>query len=854
MCQPGSRYVFTIPAVYFLTAGAWILFSDMAVNSLFPDPGDMAAMQTYKGWFFVVATSILLHVLLRRVEAGQREHVKSLDTAKTELTTAVDRLDAIVRASPQAMYVLDRDGRVSLWNPAAERLFGWSAAEVKDRPLPTVTPDNRAEFESILAASFAGEVLAGREVVRRRRDGSRLEISLHTAQLENPGEGVTTVLFMAADVTAARELARERDRLFNHSTDLLSVADFSGSLQQVNPAWTKTLGYTADELVGRAMVELVHPDDLSAYLAMGERLVEGMSVRNFEARYRKKDGTYTWLSFGSHALPEEQRIFSVARDINDLKLTEQELQNRRRFMETVFASLPIGVSVRFMDTGRATFVNPRYSEILGWPPEALTSLEGYFERLFPDHAQRLRIREQMQADVQSGDPRRMFWEDLPVTTSTGERRHVTVASFPVPGHNVLVTTVMDTTFRKIAELSMAEARKQAEQANQAKTQFLANMSHELRTPLNAIFGMAQLALADPLPAEQAECWDITYQSAKKLLSIVDNLLELADLESGAVQMAVKEFEIRSLVESLCQTHAVQARLKGLTFTWRVDDEVGDILVGDPFRLRQILVNLLGNAIRFTTRGSVELTVARYEDPPDGPQRVFVDQGFTGERLIFRVSDTGIGIAQDKQAAIFDSFSLAEDYLTKKYGGTGMGLSIAKQLAELLGGTIWVESSPGRGSVFSFTAAFWLPACRIAAPAIEAPLQDASTPLRVLVVEDDDSNRLSAATMLRHMGHAVTEAENGQEALRTLAADPFDLVLMDIQMPVMDGLTATRHIRRGEIPGQVRHIPIVALTAYAMESDRERFLSSGMDDFLAKPFEMQTLADTVSRVMAKRRLN
>ncbi|MDQ7830326.1 MAG: PAS domain S-box protein [Desulfovibrionaceae bacterium] len=854
MLKPGSRYVLVIPAVYFLAAGAWILFSDMAVDALFHDPQAISSMQTFKGWFFVVATSLLLYALLRRVAAGQRASLEHLDAARRECAATGDKLASIVNAAPLALYILDREGRVSLWNPAAERLFGWRADEVMGRRPPTVPEEKQAEFTVVLDRAFAGSPLAGLDVRRQRRDGSGVDLSLHTAPLtSNTGE-VTGVLFMAADVTSANRLARERDRLFNHSMDLLGVTDYAGVLVQVNPAWTRTLGYGEKELTGRQVVELVHPDDLTAFLAVGERLVEGSPVRNFEARYRKKDGAYAWLSFASIPLPDEQRIFSVGRDISERKQAEEELLKRRRFMETVLASLPIGVSVRFMDTGLATFQNPRYSEILGWPPEALSTLDGYFGSLFPDPAERTRIRDHMLADVQSGDPGRMFWKDLPITTATGERRHVTIASFPVPGHNVLVATVQDTTFRRLAEVSMAEARKQAEQANQAKTQFLANMSHELRTPLNAIFGMAQLAQTISLPPDQTECWDITMQSAKKLLSIVDNLIELANMESGAVQLAVKEFDLRELVDSLCRSHEVQARLKGLRFTWRVDDAVGAILVGDPFRLRQILVNLLANAIRFTTHGSIELSVSRHAPSPDGPQRVFVDKDFAGECLLFRMADTGIGIPGDKLDSIFDSFSLAEDYLTKKYGGTGLGLSIAKQLSELLGGSLWVESAPGKGSVFSFTAAFWLPACLIPQAAGAGAAVDPSSPLRVLLAEDDESNRLSAATMLRHMGHAVTEAVNGQEALRALAADPFDLVLMDIQMPVMDGLTATRHIRHGEIPGTVKNIPIVALTAYAMESDRDRFLAAGMDDFLAKPFEMQTLDDTVRRVAAKRRLN
>ncbi len=837
-----------------MAAGAWILFSDMAVTALSPDPETAASMQTFKGWFFVAATTLLLYLLLRRMAAGQQTYVAGLDAARRELIAAGDRLASVIRSSPLAIFILDRQGRVSLWSPAAEHIFGWSEAEVLGRELPTVPASKRDEFEAILVRAFSGEPIAGLEAARMRRDGSLAEISLGTALLTEDESGTSAILVMASDVTEAKGLARERDLFFNHSMDLLCVTDFAGVLQQANPAWTHTLGYPPGELAGRPWIDFVHPDDVAATIAMHERLVEGSPVRNFEVRCRSRDGSFKWLSFNSHPIPEEQRIFSVARDISDRRLAEEELIKRRRFVETVLDNMPIGVGVRTLDTGRRTFHNARYTEILGWPAQALVTTDGFFEHLFPDPAIRAFHAERMVSDIRSGDPARMFWKDVPIVTEKGERRHITLASFPVPDQNVLVTTVQDTTFRKVAETALAQAKKEAEQANQAKTQFLANMSHELRTPLNAIFGMTQLAQHENLSPEQTECWDITHQSAKRLLDIVDNLLELANLESGAVQLAVKEFDIRALVDSLCRTHSVQARLKGLAFSCTVEDDVAGTLVGDPFRLRQILLNLLSNSIRFTAQGNIELRVSRYKASPEGPCRIFVDQGFSGECLLFRVTDTGIGIPKDKQDMIFDSFALAEEYLTKKYGGTGLGLSIAKQLAELLGGTVWVQSEPGQGSVFSVTAAFWLPAHPedgvlegLAAPA-------PARPLRVLLVEDETSNRISAATMLRRHGHAVTEVENGQEALRALGREPFDVVLMDIQMPVMDGLTATRHIRGGEVPGGVKDIPVIALTAYALEADRERFLAAGMNDFVAKPFEIRALLDTMDRVVVRKRLN
>jgi PAS domain S-box-containing protein len=356
----------------------------MAVTVLFPDPETAAFMQTFKGWFFVAATTLLLYLLLRRLAARQQSYLDGLDAAKRELSAAGDRLASVIRSSPLAIFILDRQGRVSLWSPAAERFFGWSEAEVLGRPLPTVPASKRDEFEAILARAFSGEPIAGLEAARMRRDGSLAEISLSTAPLADGESGITAILVMASDVTEAKGLARERDLFFNHSMDLLCVTDFAGILQQANPAWTHTLGYPPGDLTGRPWIDFVHPDDVAATIAMHERLVEGSPVRNFEVRCRHRDGSFKWLSFSSHPIPEEQRIFSVARDISDRRLAEEELIKRRRFVETVLDNMPIGVGVRTLDTGRRTFHNARYTGILGWPARALVTTDSFFEHLFPD--------------------------------------------------------------------------------------------------------------------------------------------------------------------------------------------------------------------------------------------------------------------------------------------------------------------------------------------------------------------------------------------------------------------------------------------------------------------------------------
>ncbi len=425
---------------------------------------------------------------------------------------------------------------------------------------------------------------------------------------------------------------------------------------------------------------------------------------------------------------------------------------------------------------------------------------------------------------------------FPVVNAAGEVTHL--ASFS-----------RDITERKLMEHALIQARERAEASLLAKTQFLANISHELRTPLNGILGAAQLAQDAPQDEEMRELWAIVAESGERLLQNINALIDLADISSHALQASMKPFRLRPALESVVRSFGVQARLKGLELAVEVDDHIPDQLVGDEFRLRQILTSLISNAVRCTHAGGVLVSVSPLRDAhPDADAMTCVG----GLSLAFTVQDTGVGIPQDRLGSIFDSFSLAEDLLTKRHSGTGVGLSIARSLVELLGGRIWAESEPGGGSTFHFSASFWTPQPD-AFPGLPDPArQDGDGPrLTILLVEDERINRVTALRMLRNMGHTVEEAENGQEALHKLNSAAFDLVLMDIQMPVMDGLTATKLIRNGELPGVDRDIPVIALTAYATRQDTVRFLRQGLSGFVPKPFNIHDLRQAIAQVSSAR---
>jgi PAS domain S-box-containing protein len=688
--------------------------------------------------------------------------------------------------------------------------------------------------------------------------------------------------------------SRERfDLAVRGSQDGLWDWDLDTNEVYYSPRWKSILGYLDHEISPRLeeWETRLHPDERAEVLAANYAHIAGATA-HYEREFRllHKDGSYRWiLSRGVALRDAEGRAYRMAgshADITERKRAEEELRKANDRLALAVRGSHVSVWENDMAggdyrTGRIHCTN--VLEQLGYPaPESALDYETV---VAPIHSDDRGPMEQALRAYLAGETAE-YSVEFRVRHRDGSYRWMLsrgVAVRDTAGRPIrFVGTRIDITARKAAEEALRQAKEAAEAASRTKSDFLAHVSHEVRTPLNAILGMNELALDTPLTDQQRKYLTVVQSSAEALLLVIDDLLDFSKIEAGKLELDKAPFSLRDVVNETLSSLALRAHRKGLELVCRIHPDVPDTLVGDAGRLRQVLTNLVGNALKFTEVGEVVVSV-REEEFTTG------DTGSTGEEkrtqgkdgpapapiasasvspvfpvspvvnsclLHFEVRDTGIGISPDKQEKIFQPFEQADSSTTRRYGGTGLGLSIASRLVGLMGGRITVESEPGRGSMFRFSArlhqpdraAAWAPTPLPTLPLLNP--QSESRRLHILLAEDNPYNQAVLEDLLPRRGHTLHAASDGRATLTALEQGQFDVMLLDIHMPELDGFQVVAAQRQRE-QGTGTHLPIIALTARSVAGERERCLQAGMDEYLAKPVRAAELFAAIDRVTRAR---
>ncbi len=628
----------------------------------------------------------------------------------------------------------------------------------------------------------------------------------------------------------------------------------------VNQAFVRLTGYAPEEVIGKTPRMLQGPKtDRETLLRIGKSLREQKPIVVEVVNYSKQKHEY-WVELSISPVLNDQGVcthfISIEKDITERRVMQEAAEQQA--IEFLSSELRTRAILHSIVDGIITLS----------PNGIIESLSPAAERMFGQDAldlENMRITGLFAAS--SHDEIEAFLTNPQCSTRPHELQalhkngnqfiaEVSVSRIECGQKPTLVMAVRDITEQKklLMQMRMAnlraeatalelqehlkeanELRKKAEEANMAKSNFLANMSHELRTPMNAMLGMCGLLLESPLDAEQMECARTVHGAGENLLALLNDILDISKVESGDLTLENVPFDISAMLSDIRKLFGQAAQERRLSFSLDADPLLPSCIMGDPSRLQQVLHNLISNALKFTPQGSVVLTVGME----------------SAGRLRFAVTDTGIGIPEDKLGAIFDKFTQADASTTRKYGGTGLGLAITKELAQLMGGTITVESRVGSGSTFILSLPMTL-AEKDAAPVNRAPAQAASETMalrdvRMLVVDDHPINLQFIRKLLGRMGAChIDTAENGREALALIAAAHYDIVFMDCQMPELDGYEATMALRQRESVSGGRHLPIIAMTANAMVGDREKCLHAGMDDYVSKPIRPAALTAVFAR--------
>ncbi|MHC1753444.1 ATP-binding protein [Humidesulfovibrio sp.] len=797
---------------------------------------------------------------LAQLAHGVDAMAASLEVSTQALREAEQKVRLILENSVEGFFVSTVEGRFLEANQAHMRLLGYDSLEALQAEIVDIGRQvyaRPADREAILAALERDGRVRGVEYEAYRRNGNAFWVSLSALALRDAHGRLVGMQGFTVDITerkrAELEAIRANERflrVLDNQADVLFVADAETDvILYANRAALERVGM---ELLGRPCWAAMHGGRDQCRECPRQHLLDRAGqpagVCTHELHEPVSGGWSLVRVQALHWVDGRMARLETITDITAIKKVQEELRVTGDYLRGILDNAPLHIAIRDRE-GRFLVASRRVSDrgaslggVLGctvdevYPAELAATVLREDREILATGKALSKVAELPQAD---GPAQTLLLSKFPLLDATGRPDKICVIG-------------TDISERVRLEREVLAAKDAAESASRAKSDFLARVSHEIRTPLNAIMGFSELAGMAEEARERQSALASLRQSGRVLLSLVNDLLDLSRVESGRLVLEQIPFSLPGLLRDVLVHPGLEAVTKGLHLEARLGEGVPAEVVGDPTRLSQILANLVGNALKFTHSGGVDVSVELDADapPPAGAGRQL--------RLVFSVRDTGIGIPAEAQALVFENFTQADSSTSRRYGGTGLGLAICRQLARSMGGDIELESAPGRGSCFSVRLPFRLSA-KAAMGEVQPDAEHELAPsemlaaarsaqpgvLRVLLAEDTPANVIIAKSFLKRLGHQARHAANGLEALEHLAQEDFDVVLMDVEMPDLDGLTATRRLRQGLAGERNRAVPVLAMTAHALDSFRVQCQEAGMDGFLAKPVSFQTLAEALA---------